>query len=185
MPSDHSFGFEVTAHLLLFGELPNKEQLDGFIKTAVLPHITHKFRARHHHESAERRHDEHPRPQRADDVSYDDDPDDISIPNVLRQCIQLIAIFSASFRLRLSGVSPLSRRQKSLHSPAEAELFHRRKYSCVFCVPINSSPLEAKVLDIALMLHAEHGGGNNSTFTTHVVVLRHGYLLRHCRGTRL
>ena len=94
MPSDHSFGFEVTAYLLLFGELPNKEQLDGFIKqlsfyrtlpTNFVRDIIMKAPSGDMMNTLAR--------SVLTMYSYDDAPDDISIPNVLRQCIQLIAIF--------------------------------------------------------------------------------------------
>lgn len=130
MPSDHSFGFEVTAYLLLFGELPNKEQLDGFIKqlsfyrtlpTNFVRDIIMKAPSGDMMNTLAR--------SVLTMYSYDDAPDDISIPNVLQPVHSAHRHFSASFRLRLSGVSPLSRRQKSLHSPAEAGAYHRRKYS--------------------------------------------------------
>jgi len=94
MPSDHSFGFEVTAYLLLFGELPSKEQLDGFIKqlsfyrtlpTNFVRDIIMKAPSGDMMNTLAR--------SVLTMYSYDDAPDDISIPNVLRQCIQLIAIF--------------------------------------------------------------------------------------------
>ena len=137
MPSDHSFGFEVTAYLLLFGELPNKEQLDGFIKqlsfyrtlpTNFVRDIIMKAPSGDMMNTLAR--------SVLTMYSYDDTPDDISIPNVLRQCIQLIAIF------------PLL----SVYGYQAYRHYH-----------------DGKSLYIALMLHAEHGGGNNSTFTTHVV----------------
>ena len=94
MPGDHSFGFEVTAYLLLFGELPSKEQLDGFIKqlsfyrtlpTNFVRDIIMKAPSGDMMNTLAR--------SVLTMYSYDDAPDDISIPNVLRQCIQLIAIF--------------------------------------------------------------------------------------------
>jgi citrate synthase len=101
--------------------------------------------------------------------SYDNNPDDISLPNVLRQCLNLISVFPL---LSVYGYQAYNHyeRGKSLyiHHPKKnlstAENILRmlrpdKKYTA----------LEAQILDIALILHMEHGGGNNSTFTTHVV----------------
>ena len=170
MPSDHSFGFEVTAYLLLFGELPNKEQLDGFIKqlsfyrtlpTNFVRDIIMKAPSGDMMNTLAR--------SVLTMYSYDDAPDDISIPNVLRQCIQLIAIFPL---LSVYGYQAYRHYHdgKSLyiHQP-KPELTTAENILRILRSDKQFTPLEAKVLDIALMLHAEHGGGNNSTFTTHVV----------------
>ena len=170
MPSDHSFGFEVTAYLLLFGELPNKEQLDGFIKqlsfyrtlpTNFVRDIIMKAPSGDMMNTLAR--------SVLTMYSYDDTPDDISIPNVLRQCIQLIAIFPL---LSVYGYQAYRHYHdgKSLyiHQP-KPELTTAENILRILRSDKQFTPLEAKVLDIALMLHAEHGGGNNSTFTTHVV----------------
>jgi citrate synthase len=101
--------------------------------------------------------------------SYDEQADNISIENVLRQGLQLIATFPLlsvygykAYRHYHSGKSLVIHPPKEGLSTAENLLYMLRtdkKYT----------KLEAKILDIALVLHAEHGGGNNSTFTTHVV----------------
>ena len=101
--------------------------------------------------------------------SYDDDPDTVTVENVLRQCLQLIAMFpllavygyQAYCHYHL-GRSLYIRNPDSAMSTAENLLHILRKDG-------KFTHLEAKVLDLALVLHAEHGGGNNSTFTTHVV----------------
>ena len=101
--------------------------------------------------------------------SYDDNPDDTSESNVLRQCLQLIAMFPLlsvygyqAYRYYDKGDSLIIHRPKKEYSTAE---------NILHCLRDDSSftPLEAKLLDVALILHAEHGGGNNSTFTTHLV----------------
>jgi citrate synthase len=101
--------------------------------------------------------------------SYDDNANDISIPNVLRQSLELIAMFpmlaaysySAKKYYNDNGSLFIHRPQANL-STAENILHMLR--------PDNKySALEAQILDLSLILHAEHGGGNNSTFTTHVV----------------
>jgi len=101
--------------------------------------------------------------------AYDENPDDISTPNVLRQCLQLIAEFPLlavygyhSFMHYHNGSSLFIHYPKKELSTAENLLYILREDE-------KYSPLEAKLLDLALVLHAEHGGGNNSTFTTHVV----------------
>lgn len=170
MPSDHSFGFEVTAYLLLFGELPNKEQLDGFIKqlsfyrtlpTNFVRDIIMKAPSGDMMNTLAR--------SVLTMYSYDDAPDDISIPNVLRQCIQLIAIFPL---LSVYGYQAYRHYHdgKSLyiHQP-KPELTTAENILRILRSDKQFTPLEAKVLDIALMLHAEHGGGNNSTFTARVL----------------
>ena len=101
--------------------------------------------------------------------SYDDNPDDISIENVLRQCMELIAQFPIIAAYGYQGYKHYFHDMSLvIHNPkpglSTAENFLRlirsdKKYT----------ELEAQVLDICLVIHAEHGGGNNSTFTTHVV----------------
>ena len=117
-------------------------------------------------------HDEYPRPQRADPVFLRRPGRTTSAsPNVLRQCLQLIALFPLLIRIRLSGLPPLSRTAKAcLSTTAGGGAIHRGKHPAYPAAGLPAIPqLEARVLDLALMLHAEHGGGNNSTFTTHVV----------------
>lgn len=101
--------------------------------------------------------------------AYDENPDDISTPNVLRQCLQLIAEFPLlavygyhSFMHYHNDSSLFIHYPKKELSTAENLLYILREDG-------EYTPLEAKLLDLALVLHAEHGGGNNSTFTTHVV----------------
>ena len=102
--------------------------------------------------------------------SYDEKADDTSIPNVLRQCLQLIARFPAlsvygyhSYNYYLNGCNSFF-----IHEP-KPELSTAENILYMLRIDGGFTPLEAKVLDAALVLHAEHGGGNNSTFTTHVV----------------
>ena len=101
--------------------------------------------------------------------SYDDNPDDVSIPNVLRQSLQMIARFPLlavysyqAYRHYHLNKSLIIKQPREDYSTAENILWLLRPDG-------EFTPLEAKILDIALVLHAEHGGGNNSTFTTHVV----------------
>ena len=170
MPADHSFGFEMTAYLLLFGELPTKEQLDLFIgqlsfyrtlPTNFVRDIIMKAPSGDMMNTLAR--------SVLTMYSYDDTPDDVSVPNVLRQCLQLIAIFPL---LSVYGYQAYRHysdgRSLYIHQP-KPELTTAENILRVLRSDKQFTPLETKVLDIALMLHAEHGGGNNSTFTTHVV----------------
>ena len=101
--------------------------------------------------------------------SYDNNPDDISLPNVLRQCLNLISIFPL---LSVYGYQAYNHyvRGKSLyiHNPKK-ELSTAENILRMLRPDKKYTDLEAKILDLALILHMEHGGGNNSTFTTHVV----------------
>ena len=170
MPSDHSFGFEVTAYLLLFGELPNKEQLDGFIKQLSFYRTLPTYFVR----------DIIMKSPSSDMMNtlmrcvlslfpYDPDPNNTSPENVMRQCLQLIAevpIFAvysyAAANFYNNNDSLVIHRPQPSLSMAENILYMLRQ-DCRY------TELEARVLDMALVLHAEHGGGNNSSFTTHVV----------------
>ena len=101
--------------------------------------------------------------------SYDDRADDVSLPNVLRQCLQLISMFPL---LSIYGYQAYCHYHdgKSLfiHQP-KPELSAAENILRILRPDKSYTPLEAKLLDVALVLHMEHGGGNNSTFTTHVV----------------
>ncbi len=101
--------------------------------------------------------------------SYDENPDDISVPNVMRQSLQLIAQFPLlavyayhSYQHYHNGQSLFIHYPKKEYNTAENLLYILREDG-------KFTPIEARLLDLALVLHAEHGGGNNSTFTTHVV----------------
>ncbi len=101
--------------------------------------------------------------------SYDKRPDDIELSNVLRQCLQLISVFPQlavysyhSYNYKKRGKSLIIHISDPHRSIAEDILALLRN-------DMQYTPLEAQVLDTALVLHAEHGGGNNSTFTTRVV----------------
>ncbi|MBR4950582.1 MAG: citrate/2-methylcitrate synthase [Clostridia bacterium] len=168
--TDDRFGFEETVYLLLFSKLPNAEELEEFSKELSNYRSLPKSFVRDMILKA-------PGKDMMNILSrcvlalyaYDDNPDDISIPNVLRQSMQMIAMFPLlavygyqSYRHYHRGKSLHIRLPKPQYSTAE-NLLHILRKDGTF------TPLEAKILDLALVLHAEHGGGNNSTFTTHVV----------------
>ena len=163
------FGFEETVYLLLFGKLPDKEELDMFLNVLFeLENLKGRF---------------------VRDVvmkasngnimnslqrciltldTYDSNAEDLTPENVLRQCMELIAIpliavysYHSYRHFRKDEMLFIRNPEKGL-SLAENILLMLRPNGIY-------TELEAKVLDIALILHAEHGGGNNSTFTTHVV----------------
>lgn len=169
--SDKRFGFEEIAYLLLFGELPTAEQLEEFnnVLTSyrVLPgtfvrDIIMKAPSTDMMNSLAR--------SVLTLYSYDSDPDNTDTANVLRQCLQLIARFPLlsvygyhSYDYYIKGSNSFF-----IHEP-RPELSTAENILYMLRLDGKYTPLEAKVLDMALVLHAEHGGGNNSTFTTHVV----------------
>ncbi len=168
--ADGRFGFEEAVYLLLFSELPTSGELAYFRKeladmrtlpTSFVRDMILKAPGRDMMNILSR--------CVLALYAYDDNPDDISIPNVLRQCLQLIAIFPMlaaysyqSFRHYHQGKSLVINQPDPNLSTAETLLRLLRTDG-------QYSELEARILDLALVLHAEHGGGNNPTFTTHVV----------------
>ncbi len=164
------FGFEEIIYLLLFSELPSEEALNTFKETLAEYRSLPQSFVRDMILKA-------PSKDMMNTLSrsvlalysYDENPDDTSVENVLRQCLQLISMFPLLAVYGYHGYRHYHL-NKSLHirnpkpglSTAENTLHILRKRG-------DFTPLEAKVLDLALVLHAEHGGGNNSSFTTHVV----------------
>ena len=164
------FGFEECTYLLLFGKLPTCEELSEFtamlsnyrtLPTSFVRDIIMKAPSKDMMNTLAR--------SVLTLYSYDDLADDISLPNVLRQCLQLISLFPLlsvygyqSYKHYHDGASLFIHPPKEDYSTAE-NILHILRADSQF------SPLEAKLLDTALILHMEHGGGNNSTFTTHLV----------------
>ena len=167
---DDRFGFEEVTYLLIFGELPTREKLDSFnllleeyreLPTSFVRDVIMKAPSKDMMNTLAR--------SVLTLYSYDDMADDITIENVLRQCLQLIARFPLlsvygyqAYHHYYQGKSLVIHPPKEGLSTAENILRMLRPNK-------SFTKLEAKILDIALVLHAEHGGGNNSTFTTHVV----------------
>ena len=167
---ENRFGFEEPTYLLLFGVLPTEEQLKDFCKILgnqrSLPRnfvrdVIMKAPSKDMMNTLSR--------SVLTLYSYDSNPEDISLPNVLRQCINLISIFPM---LSVYGYQAHRHynQNKSLyiHNPKK-ELSTAENILRMLRSDKKYTPLEAKILDLALVLHMEHGGGNNSTFTTHVV----------------
>jgi len=164
------YGFEETAYLLLFGDLPTAEQLAAFSDLlARIRQLPNHFVR-----------DVIMKAARQDMMNtlarsvltlgaYDRNCDDTSIPNVLRQCLHLISVFPL---LAVYGYNCYT------HYECDSSLYIHRPDPALSAAEnilrmlrpdLSYTPLEAKILDLALVLHMEHGGGNNSSFTTHVV----------------
>lgn len=163
-------GFEEVAYLLIFGKLPNEEEHrafrkllargrtlpTNFVRDVVMKAPTHDMMNTLSRSVLTL-------------ASYDNNADNLSLPNVLRQCLMLISVFPllsvysyhAYNHYECGGSMYIHYPDEKLSTASNILRLLRpdKKYS----------PLEAKVLDIALVLHMEHGGGNNSSFTTHVV----------------
>ncbi len=168
--ANRRFAFEEATYLLLFGKLPTKEQLGEFIELlgefrslpdTFVRDVVMKAPSSNMMNTLQK--------CVLTLYSYDENPEDISIANVLQQSLRLIAQFPLfcvygyhAYRHYHLDKSLIIRNPKPDLSTAENILRLLRKDGTY-------TELEAKVLDVALVLHAEHGGGNNSTFTTHVV----------------
>ena len=167
---ENRYGFEETVYLLLFGKLPNRKELEAFcailsdyrsLPTSFVRDIIMKAPSQDMMNTLAR--------SVLTMYSYDENPDDTSIANVLRQCLQLISIFPL---LSVYGYQAcnhyLNGDSLFIHTPPK-ELSVAETILYTLRADKSYTPLEAKILDTALVVHAEHGGGNNSTFTTHVV----------------
>lgn len=162
--------FEEVTYLLLFGELPTKKQIISFVEILTsLQELTGQFVRDVIMKAPSANIMNALQKSVITLYSYDEDPDTIDVPNVLRQSLQLIGKLPLmtvyayyAYRHFELNESLLIRNPKKEYSTAENILYMLRPDK-------KFTELEAKVLDIALVLHAEHGGGNNSTFTNHVV----------------
>lgn len=168
--TDNRFGFEEVVWLLIFGSLPSKDQIaeirDVLGKSRALPD-----------EFIEDMIMKHPSKDIMNKMarcvmslySYDENPDDISTPNVLRQSLQLIA----QFPTMMNSAYQIKRRafyNKSMYlHPIKPELSTAESILRLLRSDKQYTDEEAKLLDICLMIHADHGGGNNSTFSTRVL----------------
>ncbi|NLV62266.1 MAG: citrate/2-methylcitrate synthase [Clostridiaceae bacterium] len=168
--SEGRFGFEETAYLLLFGELPDREELNDFqsllsdyrkLPESFIEDAIMKLPSKDVMNLLSR--------SVLALYSFDRRADDISIENITRQSIRLIAQMPL---MTAYGYQVLTHyyHNKSLviHSP-KSEYSTAENILHLLRPDSKFTDLEAKVLDLALVLHAEHGGGNNSTFATHVI----------------
>ncbi len=167
---DDRFGFEETTYLLMFGKLPTAQELQDFTKllanqrslpTNFVRDVIMKAPSKDIMNALSR--------SVLTLYCYDKNPDDIALPNVLRQCLNLISVFPL---LSVYGYQAYNHYScgKSLyiHNPKK-DLSTAENILRMLRPDKKYSHLEAKILDLALILHMEHGGGNNSTFTTRVV----------------
>ena len=164
------FCFEEIVYLLLFGKLPNQKQLDEFNS------VIGNFRAlpKNFAEDVIMR-----APSRnimnklASSIlalyPYDEDPENQSPENVLRQCMELIARFPTIAAYSYMSMKHYINRESLVIHPADSALSSAETLLSLIRPDKIYTKNEAQLLDLALVLHAEHGGGNNSTFTVHVV----------------
>lgn len=164
------FAFEEATYLLLFGHLPNEEQLSVFREILTsLQELSGQF-VRDVIMKA-------PSPNLMNGLqksvltlySYDSDPDNISISNVLRQSLQLIAKLPLISVYNYYAYRHFHYFESLVIKPADKSLSTAENILQMLRPDGKYTQLEARILDAALVLHAEHGGGNNSTFTNHVV----------------
>lgn len=170
LPEGFHFGFEVITYLLLFDKIPSKVEFEEFLDLiAAFRDLPKQF----FRDVIMKKSSSDMMNVLARSVlmlySYDDKAEDDSPENVLRQCLDMIAKFPMlsvygymAYRYYYKNDSLIIHRPKKDFSTAE---------NILHCVRPDGqfSPLEAKLLDTALIVHAEHGGGNNSTFTTHLL----------------
>jgi citrate synthase len=167
---ENRHGFEETVYLLLFGELPNRDELTIFENQLIDCRALPDFFVNDMIMKAPSKDIMNVLARSVLTLySFDDNPDDLSIENLLRQSLWLIsqlpllAVYGYQAYAHYHGNDSLF-----IHSPnkemsiAENILYMLRSDNAF-------TSLEAELLDLSLVLHAEHGGGNNSTFTTHVV----------------
>ena len=167
---DQRFGFEEITYLLLYGELPVFEELEEFKKllanqrslpTNFVRDVIMKAPSKDIMNVLAR--------SVLTLYCYDNNPDDVSLPNVMRQCLNLISVFPV---LSVYGYQAYNHYVKGkslyIHNPRRS-LSTAENILRMLRPDKKYTDLEARILDLALILHMEHGGGNNSTFTTHVV----------------
>lgn len=165
------FGFEEVVYLLIFGQLPNEKQLKRFtnqiaeyrttLPTKFVRDIIMKVPSNDMMNTLSR--------SVLTLYAYDDKADDISIENVLRQCLQLVALFPLLSVYGYQAHKHYNEGDSLFIHPPRDDLSIAENILYTLRPDSKYTELEARILDVALVLHAEHGGGNNSTFTTHVV----------------
>lgn len=168
--ADNRYGFEETAYLLLFGNLPDQNALKEFQELLSLYQRLPEDFARDVILKAPSKDIMNTLARSVLALyAFDDNPDDTSMQNVLKQCLRLIACFPS---LAVYGYQAFSHYHGNqslfIHSP-RADLSIAENILAMLRPDSSYTKLEATLLDLALVLHAEHGGGNNSSFVTHVV----------------
>lgn len=164
------YGFEEITYLLLFGDLPNESQFNSFKAIlADLQELSADFVRDVILHNPSRNIMNSLQKAILSLYSYDDNPEDISVQNVLRQCLQLIGKTPLMSVYAYHGYRHFILNKNLVIRTPKKELSTAENILNMLRPDGKFTPLEAQVLDTALILHAEHGGGNNSTFTTHVV----------------
>ena len=167
---DNRFGFEEVTYLLITGKLPKKDELEAFeaqiskyrsLPPSFVRDIIMKSPSVDVMNTMAR--------SVLTLYAYDENPDDISIDNVLRQCIHLISIFPMIAVYGYQASMHYNKGESLFIHPPKAELSTAENILHMLRPDSKYTKLEARILDLALVLHAEHGGGNNSSFTMHVV----------------
>ncbi len=168
--SEKRFGFEEIVFLLLFGRLPTADELteffallgsqrnlpDGFTEDMILKAPSNNIMNKLARSVLAA-------------YSYDDNPDEQTVENYLRQSIQLIAWFPTMVAYAFQAKEHYyNKKTLVIHSPDPTKSTSENLLMLIRA-DRKYTPLEAELLDLALVLHAEHGGGNNSTFTIHLI----------------
>ena len=168
--ADGRFGFEEVVYLLLFGDMPKAKELEDFrgllgsyrtLPTNFVRDVIMKAPSADMMNTLAR--------SVLTLFCYDSNPNDTSIENVLRQCMQLISVFPLLSVYGYQAYNHYLRNQSLYIHVPDPSLSTAEVILTLLRPDMQYTELEARVLDMALVLHAEHGGGNNSTFTTHVV----------------
>lgn len=167
---NRGFGFERTAYLLLFGDLPTDPEMEEFcailakcrnLPTNFTRDVIMKAPSKDIMNTMTR--------SILTLASYDHNVNSNDVDNALRQCIQLIAVFPMLAAYAYHAYNHYEQDESMyIHRP-DPSLSTAENLLMMLRPDKNYTKLEAQVLDVALMLHMEHGGGNNSTFTTRVV----------------
>ncbi len=166
---DGRLGFEEITYLLLIGELPTPKQLaalkaelaerrslpSNFLRDVIMKAPSKDIMINLSKSVLTL-------------YSYDDEADNVSLPNVMRQCLNLISQFPMLAVYSYHALKHADGGSLYIHQP-DPELSTAENILRMLRPDMAYTPFEAKVLDMALVLHMEHGGGNNSTFTTRVV----------------
>ncbi len=163
-------GFEETAYLLLFGELPTMDQLHAFKEMLdANRHLPQDFTENMILKIPSK--DIMNKLQRSILVlySHDENPDDTCVRNVLRQCIQLIARFPTIISYGYQAKAHYFERKSLFIHPPQPEIGTAENILYMIRRDNGYTKTEAETLDLCMVIHAEHGGGNNSAFATHVV----------------
>jgi len=167
---DKRFGFEETIYLLLFGALPKPHELEefrgligslrelpsGLVEDSILKFPSHNIMNKLSRTVLVY-------------YSYDENPEDLGISNVLRQSVELISRFPVFAAYSYQAMRYNFYNDSLFLHPPQPELSTAENFLHMIRQDSQYTPLEAEILDLALVLHAEHGGGNNSTFSIHLV----------------